>query len=200
MIPQQDSTSYNFSTFAFEPFFFLQGHTVSLVEVVKNELGLSSHPVSFRRALCAQEDLPFNIKTPKLWRENIFSVPAAPISPAKIHLVTFLFLKVLEAPLRWKAAPSLCLPFCSPRSCFLLRASRNERENSCYGRASRVLDSCSWAPVDPSSHLTPIHKCTGTYFYCFSLSPYEDSSPPLYSSVHTFASYYFSSECVGRIH
>lgn len=146
----------------------------------------SPQPAFFGRALCAQEWLSFNIKTPKLRKENTFSVSAALISPAKF----FLFLKAVEALLRWKAAPSLGLPLCSLRSCFLWRASRTERENSSYRRPSRTLPHISY--------LFAVYRCLFLLLFPFTVWGLVFSPLPFYSSVHTFASYYFSSDCAGE--
>lgn len=98
-----------------------------------------------------------------------------------------LFLKALEALLRWKAAPSLCLPLFSLRSCFLFTALRNGKEENIPPMQEHSL--CLTPAAGPlwtffTSHTSP--QCTGTYFYCFSLSPYKDSSSLLFLSTPLF--------------
>lgn len=164
-------------------------------------MNLLSPDSVFRRALCAQVCLSFNMKTPKLWRENMFSVSAAPISPAKIHLgiLKFFFFKASEALLRWNLPPPSVFPLWSLRFCFLLQTSRNKRrENSSHGRASCALGSCSWTLVDSSSCLTPIHRVQVLILLLFPFT--RTHLFPFYSSVHTLAFYYSSSDWVGRIH
>lgn len=53
------------------------------------------------------------------------------------------------------------------------------------GRASRVLDSCSWALVDPSSHLALFYSVQALIFTTFPFH-HEDSSSPLFLSTPLF--------------
>lgn len=124
-------------------------------------MNLLSPDSVFRRALCAQVCPSFNIKTPKLWRENRFSVSAAPISPAKIHLVIFrIFFSGYRSTVEVKSCPLLLFSSLQPEILLLIASFKkwDRWENSSCGRASFALDSCSWTLVDSSSRLTPMYR------------------------------------------
>lgn len=156
----------NFQSWAF--LFFLQGHTIVLVEVVGNEYGLSSQPVPFGRALWAQEYLSFNVKTPTLRRGDMLTVSAGSLLPANNHLVIFFFFfpKASETLLRWKDGPCLSLPLCSLRSYFLWELQETREEKIIpmgeHCRCSTPAPEPLWPPLRVSHVPTLCRICART--------------------------------------
>lgn len=156
-------------------------------------------PVFFRRHRSA---CLLTLKLPNCERKtsSVFLLPL-------LHLLRsiwwfFLIFEGFGSTAEMKSCPLPLFATLQPEILLLIESFKQweRRQNSSYRRASRVLDSCSWALVDPSSHLTPIHSVQVLIFTAFPFHHMRTHLLPFHSSVHTFASYYSPSGCVGRIH